>query len=229
MITKFKIFENKNAVNEYGLTREQIKSLLYDYKVAFYNYEINDDLSVDIISGSGVKLIGIEVVKENLNEIPIKFNIVHGTFKCINSNLTTLKNSPVQIIDGDFDCKWNNLTNLIGCTKIINGYLDCSYNPLTSLEGFPDKLTGMLYMIESWDKLKSLDGLPADFDFEFIKLSNNSSDENTNFRWKLIYNTLENTSNIKPLINWMKINKDDMPEYIKDKFEYLLEIDDYQK
>ena len=45
-----------------------------------------------------------------------------------------------KIIDGDFNCSYNNLTSLEGGPKEVKGHFNCSENHLTSLKGAPEKV-----------------------------------------------------------------------------------------
>jgi len=42
-------------------------------------------------------------------------------------------------VEGEFDCKRNNLTSLLGAPNTINGHFICSENQLTSLDFSPQE------------------------------------------------------------------------------------------
>ena len=59
------------------------------------NYTINEDLSVDVIGD-------VFINELKLNEIPIQFGKVSGSFDCSYNFLTTLKGCPISV-GGDFN------------------------------------------------------------------------------------------------------------------------------
>ena len=73
-----------------------------------------------------------------------EIDIVNGNFDCRYNLLTSLKNSPRQI-NGSFNCSYNNLTSLEGCPEKVNGNFWCVNNKLTSLEGCPKIVNGNFY------------------------------------------------------------------------------------
>lgn len=94
---------------------------------------------------------------EKLDELPIQFGVIEGSFSCQLNNLTTLKGAPHTVkknfscsmnqlknltysphyVGGNFDCSGNQLTTLNGAPSIISGFFDCQNNPLITLEGGP--------------------------------------------------------------------------------------------
>lgn len=58
-----------------------------------------------------------------------------------------LQNFPVQfgIVNGDFDCAYNQLTSLKGIPHKINGCLYCSHNQLTHFDCFPNYIDNHIY------------------------------------------------------------------------------------
>lgn len=105
--------------------KEDIEAWLYSMNIK--QYSINQDLSVYIDEN-------IDLSSHSLQEIPIQFDTVVGSFDCTNNKLTSLKGCP-KIVIGDFICAENQLTNLKYCPTIIKGNLYCSTNLLTTLEG----------------------------------------------------------------------------------------------
>jgi hypothetical protein len=77
----------------------------------------------------------LRLKKGIVTKIPFKFGIV-GNFECEKNTLTTLENSPDEVLVG-FYCYYNQLSNLIGGPSIVKGVYSCFENPLTSLEGAP--------------------------------------------------------------------------------------------
>ena len=59
-----------------------IEELCKQYKIS--NYKINDDNSIDVFES-------VVLSEQELTELPLKFNEVHGDFYCQTNDLTTLK------------------------------------------------------------------------------------------------------------------------------------------
>jgi hypothetical protein len=93
------------------------------------NYTINPDNTIDVDGNVYLSRIG-------LTKLPLKFNKVTGNFNCFWNNLTNLEGSPTYV-GGWFDCSRNKLTTLEGSPNYINGSFICEYNNLTSLDGYP--------------------------------------------------------------------------------------------
>ena len=89
--------------------------------------------------------------------MPIKFNIIEGNFYCSDNKLTNLKGCPLKIY-GNFSCNSNNLTSLIGCPKVINGDFYCNDNKLKSLEYCIEIVNGKFHC--NRNKITSLEGCP---------------------------------------------------------------------
>jgi hypothetical protein len=85
---------------------------------------------------------------------------------------STLEGAP-QIVEGDFNCRFNQLTSLEGAPQIVEGDFNCSYNQLTSLEGAPQTVEGSFYC--NYNNLTSLEGAPqiveGDFNCRFNQLT----------------------------------------------------------
>jgi len=100
----------------------------------------------------------VEINRKNLTAIPVKFNVVHGSFYCHNNYLTSLFGAPYSV-GGTFNCDSNNLedlrfgpqtvgecyycesnylTSLLGCATSIGEDFSCAQNLLKSLEGVPE-------------------------------------------------------------------------------------------
>jgi hypothetical protein len=90
------------------------------------NYTINKDGSINVY----------EDVYLNHNVfngvIPIKFNEVHGTFRCCNRDLITLMRSP-KMIKGNLVCSGNNIKDLKYLSKDIGGYIDLYNNDIRDI------------------------------------------------------------------------------------------------
>jgi hypothetical protein len=121
------------------LTKEQ-------YRFVFGKTNAGHD-GIDVDENGVVNIVGdVDITYLNLDEIPIKYGMVTGSFYCSNNNLINLNNSP-DSVGGTFDCTNNYLTTLIGGPVEVGirptgGTFDCSNNFLTSLEGAPKKVRG---------------------------------------------------------------------------------------
>jgi hypothetical protein len=86
-------------------------------------------------------------------------SIVEGIFECSYNQLTSLEGAP-QTVNGTFDCSYNNLNILKGAPRVIKGDFDCKNNLLVSLEGAPEIVDGNFDCKDN-DNLQSLDYLPG--------------------------------------------------------------------
>ena len=93
------------------------------------DYTINSDGSIDVNDSVDLDDLG-------LTKLPLKFNKINGDFDCRLNNLTSLEGSPEEI-NGSFLCKFNDLTSFKGSPKIIRGNFDCRSNNIKSFEYFP--------------------------------------------------------------------------------------------
>ncbi len=75
------------------------------------NYSINEDMSVSVDGD-------VFLYKMDLIEIPIKFKKVSGYFDCSCNGLTSLINSPIEVL-GSFNCGNNNLRSLKHCPEYV--------------------------------------------------------------------------------------------------------------
>lgn len=99
----------------------------------------------------------IEIVNLNLMHLPdLSQIIIEGSFDCRGNQLVDLVGAPKKVL-GKFDCSWNNLTSLKGAPKEVGGVFDCSFNQLTSLEGAPKakKIISIVNPIQESNELKS--------------------------------------------------------------------------
>ena len=112
------------------ITDQEIKKIIKlckRYKIE--NYTIKDDGTVDVDSD-------VNLNKKKLTELPLKFGIVTGFFKCSYNKLTSLKGAPTKV-NFYFDCSYNKLTSLVGGPREVGLNFNCSNNQLTSLKGSP--------------------------------------------------------------------------------------------
>lgn len=131
---------------------DEIKNWLDFLGVEYYT--INQDCTVDVS-------FSVNLSDKGLTEIPVVFRFVKGSFTCSNNDLTSLKNSPVEV--ENFDCSHNNLTSLEYCPSKVMDF-DCSYNNLTNLEYSPNVLRS--YNCNN-NKITSLKGCQKNVDSVF--------------------------------------------------------------
>lgn len=86
-------------------------------KYGVEHYTINDNLTIDVDGN-------VDLNFKSLSEIPFKFNIVNGVFNCSFNNLISLKNCP-NVVNSSFYCMNNQLISLEYCPKIIKGLFWC--------------------------------------------------------------------------------------------------------
>ena len=103
-------------------TKSKIESWLI--KMNIKNYVINDDLTIDV-NGD------VDLSTKNLNNIPVQFGIVKGSFNCAENQLTSLKGAPYNVAHF-FVCDDNLLTNLEYGPSKVNGSFYCEGNPIQS-------------------------------------------------------------------------------------------------
>ena len=120
------------------------------------NYTINTDGTIDVHGNVYLSI-------RRSTKLPLKFRNVSGDFDCRFNNLTTLVGSP-QSVDGNFYCYSNELTTLEGAPKSVGGGFTCSYNNLTTLEGAPKSVSGDFYCINNpFDVIRKM--FPNDKEF----------------------------------------------------------------
>ena len=100
------------------------------------NYTINSDGTVDVDGGVNLRHKG-------LSKLPLKFGIVNGYFDCSYNQLTSLEGSPKEV-HYNFFCVGNQLTTLEGGPSYVGRNFDCTGNLLTTLKGYLLK-TGLLH------------------------------------------------------------------------------------
>ena len=87
----------------------------------------------------------------------IKFGTVTGDFDCSYNNLTNLEGAPIYV-GGNFDCSYNDLTSLVGAPQEVRGSFSCIDNNLTSLIGSPRRVNRHFHC--AYNKLPNLEGAP---------------------------------------------------------------------
>ena len=132
-IKPYKIFESTSP--NFPTTREVVVEVCEKYEIE--NYIINDGLSIDVDGD-------VELYRQRLEYLPLKFNYVGGGFSCSNNRLKTLEGGP-QTVNGNFYCNNNKLESLEGSPQTVGGYFYCTDNKLKDLEYFPE-VNGNVYM-----------------------------------------------------------------------------------
>ena len=117
------------------MTHKEIKKICRKYDIT--GYSINKGGSVDIDGD-------LDLDGYNLKKLPLKFNIIYGSFECVGNYLTSLGGSPTEV-RGDFDCSSNELCTLVGGPKIVSGDYFCLDNHLDDFCGFPEHFYGEVY------------------------------------------------------------------------------------
>ena len=129
---------------------EFIEKFFNEINVDLNNVIINPDNSIDV--NQDVDLSHLE-----LEEIPMKFNIIKGNFACSHNQLTSLKGCP-KVVFGSFKCNNNYLTDLVLGPEIVTGFYNCDLNELISLNGAPSQVSSFYC---SFNKLTNLVGSPS--------------------------------------------------------------------
>ena len=93
------------------------------------------------INNGLIDVEGDVILIKQVDKLPFKFGKVSGNFNCSYNQLTNLEGSP-NYVGGSFDCSRNKLTNLEGCPSSVGGNFNCSDNQLTNLEGSPKEIKG---------------------------------------------------------------------------------------
>ena len=91
------------------------------------------DKNVGDFDISGLKLTTLPALLKNLK--------IGGNFDCRYNKLTSLVGAPTSV-DLDFLCSDNKLTSLVGAPTSVGLSFHCDYNNLTSLVGAPTSVGG---------------------------------------------------------------------------------------
>lgn len=115
-------------------TYEKIEQWLLEHDI--YDYHIRDDLSVDVDND-------VDLSEKELEEIPIQFNNIIGSFNISNNYLNSLIGSPRRVSDS-FIAFSNYLENLKYFPKIVGQNIHLEDNELKILEYLPKIIRGNL-------------------------------------------------------------------------------------
>lgn len=113
---------------------QKIIAWLEKYDIENYTLVSEQGLAVDVAGD-------VELFGKDLEEIPIQFNHIEGSFDCSGNNLKSLKGCP-RVVEILFNCSHNQLTSLEYCPTTIFGHFDCDRNMLKSLEYGPTGMRG---------------------------------------------------------------------------------------
>ena len=112
---------------------EDIHKICRKYDIR--NYTINDDGSIDVDEY-------VNLGREGLSKLPLKFRNVSGDFYCDNNKIISFEGCPERV-GGHFYCFENQLTSLEGCPNYIGYDFSCNENNIISFEGFPKHIGGV--------------------------------------------------------------------------------------
>lgn len=129
-------------------TRSEIETWLKEMNII--NATIDDNLMVSTISD-------VDISHKQLDNIPINFLRVRGSFDCSDNNLVTLKGSPREV-GHHFRCINNYLKNLIGSPIKVGKSFNAHKNKLSTLEGMPQNIGESICL--NRNELTSLTGCP---------------------------------------------------------------------
>jgi hypothetical protein len=115
------------------LKKEELKPWLSQFDITEYkiiNEGIKDDeYEVDFYES-------VNFSNHNIKAFPFRMNCVHGNFKAIDCDLTTLENSP-KIVYGNFLVKNNKLTSLLGAPEEIHAIFNFNDNQVKNFNNAP--------------------------------------------------------------------------------------------
>ena len=133
---------------------DKVKAFAERHELRGFQYRINGDLTVDILTNISISKMDIEDGK-----LPFKFKKIEGSMWLTNNlQLQTLENAPDEVT-GDFVIYWNLFTDFIGGPKIVGGDFAANFNQrLKSLDGSPEKVGGD-YSIVFCSSLKDIKGI----------------------------------------------------------------------
>jgi hypothetical protein len=128
-----------------------IHKLCKEYNIK--NYTINDDFSIDVDDDVDLSYRDLD-----LDKVGVKFRRVSGNFYCKRNGLSSLLGCP-DLVYGGFVCSNNYLTSLENLPKSIS-YISFEFNKIWSFKGIPDSFRGELYcfgnpIYEIWNLYKT--------------------------------------------------------------------------
>jgi hypothetical protein len=103
----------------------------FGYRIKKSLLNLNSDGTYDYDGDLDFSVLNIK----SLDEIPIRFRNVYGSFSCAYNNLKNLIGSPKEV--NGFYCADNGLITLEGVSAIVNGNFHCVENNFISLQYSP--------------------------------------------------------------------------------------------
>jgi hypothetical protein len=116
------------------MTDQEIHKLCEQYDIQ--NYTINNGL-VDVEGD-------VDVGFWRMDELPLRFGSVTGSFDCTSMGLTTLKGCP-HTVGTSFYCGSNRLTSLEHCPVSIGTFFNCDDNRIDDVNHLPEHLGKTFY------------------------------------------------------------------------------------
>lgn len=134
------------------MNREQIEQTVRD------NFKFVGSVQLTVDTHGVVNVEGsLQLRNKKLQQIPVQFGTVTGSFEITSSAIHSLQGCP-RVVLGTFSCDGcNNLTSLEGGPQTVHGYYDCQFSSLTSLKGCATRVDRMLDVRHN--PLTSLEGL----------------------------------------------------------------------
>jgi hypothetical protein len=186
-----------------SMTEIKVEKICKKYKIE--NWTLNPDGTVDVDGN-------VDLSRQRLSKLPLKFGRVTGYFDCSDNQLTSLEGCPTEVGES-FHCDNNQLTSLEGCPTEIGGDFECYSNQLTSLEGCPTEIGGSFWCY--YNQLTSLEGCPTEIGGNFFCYFNQL------ISLKGAPEYIEGSVDFMP--------NDDLPEYIKHILDLNGDDTDIQK
>jgi hypothetical protein len=157
------------------------------------NYKLNSDGTIDVYEDVIIYKKGLK----SLEEIPIKFRNIYGSFVFDKNPIKNLIGSP-KYVEKDFECFECELTSLKGGPEYVGKMFECYRNSLSSLEGGP-KFVGTQYVCFD-NQLKTLLGSPKEvefFDCSYNDLDNLMFAPKTRKSFRCRYNNLKSLKGLR--------------------------------
>ena len=116
----------KDPLGALGVGRRKMIEDWLD-EMGIMHYTINDDMTID--TNSNVSIYTQKSHEKSLVKFPdfIQFNEVNGWFDCGYNSLVSLRGCS-KVVKANFNCIHNDLEYLEGCPEIVNGYFRCHDN-----------------------------------------------------------------------------------------------------
>ena len=147
--------------------KEEIETWLNKYLIKNYELISNEEYGYIVDVNTDVDLSCYQ-----LDYLKVKFNVVNGSFNCSFNELISLKGSP-KIVNKSFFCNNNKLKSLKYSPNIIQKNFDCSNNKLISLKYCPKIIEYYFYCSYNKLSIEGLKYLPKAISKNYIYIDNN--------------------------------------------------------